>query len=93
MKLLEHLETEGHEVILLGPHSGQDTYAGHKLVGTFGIPKVELFGLKASRNYLAQLYLCADEQFNFVRPKFLQVIRDFVGAANWTSVSRFQLTV
>ncbi|CAO3680590.1 unnamed protein product [Umbelopsis ramanniana] len=37
-RLLEHLQLEGHQAILLGPESGMETYAGHELVGTAGIP-------------------------------------------------------
>ena len=45
-RLLEHLEREGHQCMLLGPGSGMDTYAGHPLVGTAGIPLVVYPGLK-----------------------------------------------
>ncbi|ORY93061.1 glycosyl transferase group 1 [Syncephalastrum racemosum] len=37
-RLLEHLQVTGHEVLLLGPESGQEEYAGAKLLGTAGIP-------------------------------------------------------
>lgn len=37
-RLLEHLQATGHKVILFGPESGMDIYAGAKLYGTAGIP-------------------------------------------------------
>ncbi|KAL9554779.1 hypothetical protein PS6_003237 [Mucor atramentarius] len=37
-RLLEHLQATGHKVILFGPESGMDVYAGAKLYGTAGIP-------------------------------------------------------
>jgi hypothetical protein len=47
--------------MLLGPGSGLDSYAGHPLVGTAGIPLVIYPGLK----------------LNFLRPKFLTTIKEF----------------
>ncbi|WWC86532.1 uncharacterized protein L201_001409 [Kwoniella dendrophila CBS 6074] len=60
-RLLEHLESEGHECILLGPKSDRLKYASHPLVGTLGIPLIIYPGLK----------------LNFLRPKFLSTIKDF----------------
>ncbi|ORY20791.1 hypothetical protein BCR39DRAFT_554814 [Naematelia encephala] len=60
-RLLEHLRKEGHECMLLGPTSDRETYAGHPLVGTTGVPLVVYPGLK----------------LNFLRPKFMRTIRDF----------------
>ncbi|WWC66126.1 uncharacterized protein I206_100026 [Kwoniella pini CBS 10737] len=60
-RLLEHLQTQGHECILLGPASNISTYASHPLVGTLGIPLIIYPGLK----------------LNFLRPKFLSVIREW----------------
>ncbi|OCF32827.1 hypothetical protein I316_05463 [Kwoniella heveanensis BCC8398] len=60
-RLLEHLTLSGHQCILLGPSSSLSTYASHPLVGTLGIPLVVYPGLK----------------LNFLRPKFLSVIRDW----------------
>ena len=45
-RLLEHLAKEGHQCMLLGPGSGMDSYAGHPLVGTLGVPLVVYPGLK-----------------------------------------------
>jgi hypothetical protein len=45
-RLLEHLKNEGHQCMLLGPGSGMDSYAGHPLVGTAGVPLVVYPGLK-----------------------------------------------
>jgi hypothetical protein len=45
-RLMEHLELEGHHCILLGPHTGMDSYAGHPLVGTASLPFISLVGLK-----------------------------------------------
>ncbi|WVR06117.1 hypothetical protein IAU60_003147 [Kwoniella sp. DSM 27419] len=60
-RLLEHLHSSGHQCILLGPSSTLSSYASHPLVGTLGIPLVVYPGLK----------------LNFLRPKFLSVIRDW----------------
>ncbi|WWC58886.1 uncharacterized protein I303_101431 [Kwoniella dejecticola CBS 10117] len=60
-RLLEHLQSQGHECILLGPSSNISSYASHPLVGTLGVPLVIYPGLK----------------LNFLRPKFLSVIRDW----------------
>ncbi|WVQ97294.1 hypothetical protein IAU59_004405 [Kwoniella sp. CBS 9459] len=60
-RLLEHLTLSGHQCILLGPSSTLSSYASHPLVGTLGIPLVVYPGLK----------------LNFLRPKFLSVIRDW----------------
>ncbi|WRT64430.1 uncharacterized protein IL334_001362 [Kwoniella shivajii] len=60
-RLLEHLQSQGHECILLGPSSTLSTYASHPLVGTLGIP----------------LVVYPDLKLNFLRPKFLSVIRDW----------------
>jgi len=62
-RLLEHLQAEGHQCMLLGPDTGMSTYSGHPLVGTAGVPLVVYPGLK----------------LNFLRPKFMRVIKDFVG--------------
>ena len=48
--------------MLLGPDTGMSTYSGHPLVGTAGVPLVVYPGLK----------------LNFLRPKFMRVIKDFV---------------
>lgn len=37
-RLLEHLQGQGHDVLLLGPDSGMTEYAGATIMGTFGIP-------------------------------------------------------
>jgi hypothetical protein len=61
-RLLEHLEREGHQCMLLGPETGMGHYASHPLVGTAGVPLVVYPGLK----------------LNFLRPKFMRAIKDFV---------------
>ncbi len=38
VKLLEHLQTQGHQALLLGPESGMDHYAGAEVIGTAGLP-------------------------------------------------------
>ena len=78
-RLLEHLRLEGHECMLLGPGSGMDSYAGHPLVGTAGIPLVVYPGLKVG-NLLRQWCL-KTTQLNFLRPRFLRVIKDFVSSS------------
>jgi len=37
-RLLEHLQTTGHQALLLGPESGMEEYAGAQVVGTAGLP-------------------------------------------------------
>ncbi|KAI8377740.1 glycosyl transferase group 1 [Radiomyces spectabilis] len=37
-RLLEHLHATGHEVLLLGPESGMESYAGAEIIGTAGLP-------------------------------------------------------
>ena len=54
-RLLEHLRKEGHQCMLLGPGSGMDTYAGHPLVGTLGIPLVVYPGLKVGQTSVPKL--------------------------------------
>lgn len=61
-RLLEHLQKEGHQCMLLGPETGMGHYATHPLVGTAGVPLVVYPGLK----------------LNFLRPKFMRTIKDFV---------------
>lgn len=61
-RLLEHLEREGHQCMLLGPETTMSHYASHPLVGTAGVPLVVYPGLK----------------LNFLRPKFMRTIKDFV---------------
>lgn len=48
--------------MLLGPGTGMSHYASHPLVGTMGVPLVVYPGLK----------------LNFLRPRFVRTIRDFV---------------
>ncbi|ORY63655.1 hypothetical protein BCR35DRAFT_283223 [Leucosporidium creatinivorum] len=61
-KLLEHLQMEGHEAMLLGPESGMDSYAGHEVVGTKGIPMLGVYKGLA---------------LNFMRPRFIRKLREF----------------
>ncbi|KAI8086476.1 glycosyl transferase group 1 [Halteromyces radiatus] len=37
-RLLEHLQANGHNVLLLGPESGMTEFAGAEILGTYGIP-------------------------------------------------------
>ncbi len=60
-KLLEHLQLTGHEVMLLGPDSGMEEYAGAKIVGTAGLPFPFYPELK----------------FNFFRPLFMRKLDEF----------------
>ncbi|KAM0786340.1 hypothetical protein ACM66B_001812 [Microbotryomycetes sp. NB124-2] len=61
-KLLEHLQSEGHQALVLGPNSGMDSYAGHEVVGTRGLPMLGVYKGLA---------------LNFIRPKFLSKLREF----------------
>ncbi|PWZ02856.1 UDP-Glycosyltransferase/glycogen phosphorylase [Testicularia cyperi] len=60
-RLLEHLNNEGHEAMVLGPETGMRQYAGHPVVGTFGVPLVVYPGLK----------------LNFMRPRFIRRLQQF----------------
>lgn len=60
-RLLEHLESTSHQVLVLGPESGMEKYAGAEVVGTFGIP----------------FFLYPELKFNFWRPLFTQKLKDF----------------
>ncbi|PWN44984.1 UDP-Glycosyltransferase/glycogen phosphorylase [Ceraceosorus guamensis] len=60
-RLLEHLNAEGHEAIVFGPETGMTSYAGHPVVGTFGLPLVIYPGLK----------------LNFLRPRFIRRLQQF----------------
>jgi glycosyltransferase involved in cell wall biosynthesis len=59
--LLEHLRTDGHQALLLGPESGMNEYAGAEVVGTVGVP----------------LAFYPELRFNFFRPLFLRRLQDF----------------
>lgn len=60
-RLLEHLESTSHQVLLLGPESNLTTYAGAEIVGTFGIP----------------FFFYPELKFNFWRPLFTKKLIDF----------------
>ncbi len=60
-RLLEHLQTNGHDVLLLGPDSGMEKYAGAELIGTAGLPFPFYPELK----------------FNFFRPLFMRRLNEF----------------
>jgi len=60
-RLLEHLQTTGHQALLLGPDSGMDQYAGAEVIGTAGLPFPFYPELK----------------FNFFRPLFLRRLYEF----------------
>ena len=60
-KLLEHLQLTEHEVMLLGPDSGMEEYAGAEIVGTAGLPFPFYPELK----------------FNFFRPLFMRRLSEF----------------
>jgi glycosyltransferase involved in cell wall biosynthesis len=59
--LLEYLQANGHQVLLLGPESGMQQYAGAELVGTAGVPFPFYPELK----------------FNFFRPLFVRRLNEF----------------
>jgi glycosyltransferase involved in cell wall biosynthesis len=60
-RLLEYLQSHGHKVLLLGPESGMEEYAGAEIVGTAGVPFPFYPELK----------------FNFFRPLFLRRLSEF----------------
>jgi glycosyltransferase involved in cell wall biosynthesis len=60
-KLLEHLQTTGHQALLLGPDAGMERYAGAEVIGTGGIP----------------LFFYPELKFNFFRPLFLRRLSEF----------------
>jgi glycosyltransferase involved in cell wall biosynthesis len=61
VRLLEHLQTRGHQALLLGPESGMDYYAGAEVIGTAGLPFPFYPELK----------------FNFFRPLFIRRLNEF----------------
>lgn len=68
--------------MILGPGSGMDSYAGHPLVGTLGVPLVVYPGLKVCVTSLTSFVLIRvsepNPQLNFLRPRFLTSIKQFV---------------
>ncbi len=60
-RLLEHLQSNGHQALLLGPESGMEHYAGAEVVGTAGLP----------------LPFYPELKFNFFRPLFLRRLSEF----------------
>ena len=60
-RLLEHLQDNGHQVLLLGPDSGMEEYAGAEIVGTAGLP----------------LPFYPELKFNFFRPLFVRRLNEF----------------
>jgi glycosyltransferase involved in cell wall biosynthesis len=60
-RLLEYLQSHGHQVLLLGPESGMAEYAGAEIIGTAGVPFPFYPELK----------------FNFFRPLFLRRLSEF----------------
>ena len=61
VRLLEHLQTNGHQAMLLGPESGMDYFAGAEVIGTAGLPFPFYPELK----------------FNFFRPLFMRRLNEF----------------
>lgn len=60
-RLLEHLQSNGHQALLLGPESGMEQYAGAEIVGTAGVP----------------LPFYPELKFNFFRPLFIRRLSEF----------------
>lgn len=60
-RLLEHLQSNGHQALLLGPESGMAEYAGAEVIGTAGLPFPFYPELK----------------FNFFRPLFFRRLSEF----------------
>lgn len=60
-RLLEHLQSNGHQALLLGPESGMEEYAGAEVVGTAGVP----------------LPFYPELKFNFFRPLFMRRLSEF----------------
>ncbi|GHO43936.1 glycosyltransferase family 4 protein [Ktedonospora formicarum] len=60
-RLLEHLQATGHQVLVLGPESGMEQYAGAEVVGTAGLP----------------LPFYPELKFNFFRPLFVRRLIEF----------------
>lgn len=60
-RLLEYLQTNGHQALLLGPESGMEHYAGAEIVGTAGLP----------------LPFYPELKFNFFRPLFMRRLNEF----------------
>jgi glycosyltransferase involved in cell wall biosynthesis len=60
-RLLERLQTGGHQALLLGPESGMERYAGAEIIGTAGLP----------------LPFYPELKFNFFRPLFIRRMNEF----------------
>src|ERR1700730_776246 len=60
-RLLEHLQMSGHQVLLLGPDSGMEQYAGAEVIGTAGLP----------------LPFYPELKCNFFRPLFVRRLKEF----------------
>ncbi|KAK9897518.1 glycosyltransferase family 4 protein [Cystobasidium minutum MCA 4210] len=61
-RLLEHLQAQGHEALLLGPHSDISTYAGHDVLGA---------------EYCVPLWFYPGLSLNFFRREFLRRAQAF----------------
>ena len=73
-RLLEHLHSEGHEALVLGPDTGLKEYLGHPVVGTFGIPILVYPGLKlnfARLRFIRRLQQFRPDVVHFVDPIWL----------------------
>ena len=73
-RLLEHLHSEGHDALVLGPDTNLTEYMGHPVVGTFGIPILVYPGLKlnfARLRFVRRLQQFRPDVVHFVDPIWL----------------------
>jgi len=83
-RLLEHLQANGHCVLLLGPESGISEYAGAQMVGTVGLPLPFYPELKF--NLFRPLFLRRLSEF---RPDVIHLVDPVILGASGLAVARF----
>jgi glycosyltransferase involved in cell wall biosynthesis len=73
-RLLEYLQATGHQVLLLGPESGMERYAGAEVIGTVGVPLPFYPELKMNvfrPLFLHRLYAFQPDVIHLIDPVFL----------------------
>ncbi|GAC1394749.1 MAG: glycosyltransferase family 1 protein [Ktedonobacteraceae bacterium] len=83
-KLLEHLQLTGHKVMLLGPDSGMEEYAGAEIVGTAGLPFPFYPELKF--NFFRPLFMRRLDEF---RPDIIHLVDPVILGATGLAAARF----
>jgi glycosyltransferase involved in cell wall biosynthesis len=88
-RLLGHLQATNHQVLLLGPASGMEQYAGAEVIGTFGLPLPFYPELKA--NVFRPLFLRRLSEF---RPEVIHLVDPvMLGAAGLVAANVLRIPV